>query len=101
MSGVTEKVATVEIYGQLYHIRGGGEPEYVVALAGFVDERMREISAATPTVDTLKVAILAALNIADRYFAARDQLQALEQSTADRGERMAAMLEQCLESRPP
>jgi cell division protein ZapA len=55
----------VEIYNQSYNIRGNGDREYIVQLADFVDRRMRDIAGATHTVDSLKVAILAALHIAD------------------------------------
>ena len=51
----------VEIYNQTYNIRSDGDSEYVIGLAEFVDRRMREISSGTLTVDSLKVAILAAL----------------------------------------
>jgi cell division protein ZapA len=55
----------VTIYGRTYHLRGHDNPDYLLELAGMVDERMREVVAATGTADTLKVAILAALNLAD------------------------------------
>jgi cell division protein ZapA len=55
----------VEIYGQSYNLRGEGDSAYLQELAGYVDRRMREVAEATATVDSLKVAILAALNIAD------------------------------------
>src|SRR4030095_626126 len=55
----------VEIYNQTYNIRSDGDSEYLTKLADFVDSRMREISSGTLTVDSLKVAILAALHIAD------------------------------------
>ena len=55
----------VEIYGQSYNLRGEGDSAYLQELAAYVDKRMREVAEATATVDSLKVAILAALNIAD------------------------------------
>ncbi len=55
----------VEIFGQTYSLRGPGDAGYLRALAAHVDTKMREISEATRTADTLKLAILAALNIAD------------------------------------
>ena len=50
----------VEIYNQTYNIRSDGDTEYIIQLAEFVDSRMREISSGTLTVESLKVAILAA-----------------------------------------
>jgi cell division protein ZapA len=55
----------VTIYGRTYQLRGHEDPAYLEELAGMVDERMREVVTATGTADTLKVAILAALNLAD------------------------------------
>ena len=62
----------VEIYNQTYSIRSDGDSEYLMQLADFVDGRMREISSGTLTVDSLKVAILAALQITDELFQARE-----------------------------
>ena len=59
------QLVQVEIYGQSYNLRGEGESAYIQDLASYVDRRMREVAEATATVDSLKVAILAALNIAD------------------------------------
>lgn len=57
----------VLIYDQQYNMRGELDPEYIRMLARFVDERMRSIAARGQTVDSLRTAILAALNIADDY----------------------------------
>ncbi len=57
----------VVIYDQEYHMRGELDPEYIRGLAEFVDGKMRSIAARTRTVDSLRTAILAALNIADEY----------------------------------
>ena len=66
----------VEIFGQTYNVRGEGDPNYLAELARFVDSRMREVAAQVATVDPVKIAILAALNIADefsRYRKVRDE----------------------------
>lgn len=57
----------VLIYDQQYNMRGHLDPEYIRMLARFVDERMRSIAARGQSVDSLRAAILAALNIADDY----------------------------------
>ncbi len=56
----------VDIYDQTYHLRGS-DPDYIQQLADYVDTKMRLISTQASTVDSLKVAVLAALNIADEY----------------------------------
>jgi cell division protein ZapA (FtsZ GTPase activity inhibitor) len=65
MERAVSHLVQVEIYGQSYNLRGEGDSAYLQELAGYVDRRMREVAEATATVDSLKVAILAALNIAD------------------------------------
>ena len=66
---------TVEIFGQTYNVRGEGDPNYLVELARHVDARMREVAAEVSTVDPVKIAILAALNIADEFSRYRKQRQ--------------------------
>lgn len=88
-----QQVTTVTIYNRDYRIKSGGDPEYVRGLAELVDRKMMELSLNTPTVDTLKVAVLAALNIADDCLRARKELENLKGRVADRAEKMAAQLE--------
>ena len=66
------RVVTVEINGQRYPIRSQLDPEYVARLAAFVDERMRAAGQDASAADTARLAVLAALNIADEYFRCRD-----------------------------
>jgi cell division protein ZapA len=56
----------VEIFDQAYNLRGS-DPEYIMKLAEYVDGKMRAVADQTHTVDTVRVAVLAALNIADEY----------------------------------
>jgi cell division protein ZapA len=55
---------TVEIYDQLYHL-SGQNAEHIRSLAARVDAKMRAVAAQGRTVDSLRVAVLAALNLAD------------------------------------
>jgi cell division protein ZapA len=56
----------VEIFDQTYNLRGS-DPEYILKLAEYVDSKMRAVAEATNTIDTVRLAVLAALNIADEY----------------------------------
>jgi cell division protein ZapA len=56
----------VEIFDQPYNLRGT-DPDYIFKLAEFVDGKMRAVAEQTSTVDSLRLAVLAALNIADEY----------------------------------
>lgn len=56
----------VEIFDQAYNLRGS-DPDYILKLAEYVDGKMRAVAEQTHTVDTVRLAVLAALNIADEY----------------------------------
>ena len=55
----------VEIYGQTYTLSGQLDPAYVEQLARTVDDKMRTLQRQTDTLDTRRLAVLAALNLAD------------------------------------
>ncbi len=68
----------VEIFGKVYTVRGEKDVEYVRRVAEYVDRKMREISQVTDTVSTSRIAILAALNIADEFFDLREKTDEFE-----------------------
>ena len=90
------RVVTVEIHGQQYPIRSGLDPKYVAELAAYVNEKMRLASRETSSGDTLKLAVLAALNIADEYFRVVDQDREHQQQVAQRAEELEKMLDLAL-----
>jgi cell division protein ZapA len=79
----------VEIFGQTYSIQGDLDQAYVQRLARYVDEKMNTIADATRTVDTQKVAVLAALAIAD-------ELHSMQRDRSDHEELMREQAERCL-----
>jgi cell division protein ZapA len=89
----------VEIYSQTYNIRSDGDSEYLMRLADFVDSRMREISSGTLTVDSLKVAILAALHIADELHRLKQTHEQADAQLAMRSAECAEMLDRLLKVR--
>jgi cell division protein ZapA len=89
----------VEIYNQTYSIRSDGDSEYLMQLADFVDGRMREISSGTLTVDSLKVAILAALHIADELHRLKQTHEQADAQLAMRSAECAEMLDRLLKVR--
>src|SRR5882672_947098 len=89
----------VEIYNQTYNIRSDGDTEYIIQLAEFVDSRMREISSGTLTVDSLKVAILAALHIADELHRLKHLYEQADSQLAARSGECAEMLDRLLKVR--
>jgi cell division protein ZapA len=79
----------VQIFGQTYSIQGELDVKYVQKLAKFVDEKMHAIADVTKTVDTQKVAVLAALAIAD-------ELHSIQRERGDSEELLREQAERCL-----
>ena len=77
----------VEIFGQTYSVKSGGDPAYVEKLAAYVDEEMKDVSRASGAVDSLRVAVLAALNLADECFRLRQEADGKHSSGAAVDER--------------
>jgi cell division protein ZapA len=90
------RVVTVEIHGQQYPIRSGLDPTYVAELAAYVDEKMRLASRESPAGDTLKLAVLAALNIADEYFRIVDEDRRQNDQVASRAAALERMMDLAL-----
>ncbi len=76
---MTDKVMEIEIYGQKYRIRVKGEEDekYIGHLTSYIDQKMREVAVKSKSVDNLKIAVLAALNIADEFFLCQKKLDKL------------------------
>jgi cell division protein ZapA len=87
----------IEIYDQIYNVNADGNEEYLNELAAYVDGKMRSIADATHMVDSLKVAVLAALNIADETFTMRKRQQEIEGPLRKRVEKCVSMVEKALE----
>ena len=86
----------VEIYDQAYNLRGT-DPEYIFKLAEYVDAKMRAVAEQTATVDSLRLAVLAALNIADEYHVLRRQYEAISSEVAQRTRKLAGALDEVLQ----
>jgi cell division protein ZapA len=102
---VENQSIAVDIYDQVYHLRGT-DTAYIERLAAIVDAKMRAVSAHGGTVDSLRVAVLAALNIADELCTARQRHDNLagsvhnsQQSLRTRAGSIAHMLDEVLEDR--
>lgn len=87
----------IEIYDQVYTFSADQDEEYLKKLAAYVDEKMRFVAESTRTIDSLKVAVLAALNIADEMFAVQDRQQEIDGPLRKRVEKCVALVEKALE----
>ena len=98
------RVVHVEIHGHRYPIRSGLAADYVAELAAYVDEKMRLAARESPAGDTLKIAVLAALNIADEFFRACDEVETDQAALTRRAAALERMVDLALgldSRRPP
>src|SRR4051794_11712492 len=90
------RIVPVEIHGQRYPVRSGLEPDYVARLAVYVDQKMRAAADSTPTGDSLRLAVLAALNIADELFRCRETNMARDGELAERAGELERLVDRLL-----
>ncbi len=89
--------ATVEIFGTRLGLRSDGDAARLEELARFVDSRMREVADRSSSVDTVKIAVLTALNIADELFQERESDQdARQERLEEQAERLVTKIEEAM-----
>jgi cell division protein ZapA len=86
----------VVIMGETYKVRAEENVAYIEELARFVDTKMATIADASSQSEPLKVAILAALNIADEFFKAEEKARDADEELARRASALAKTLEESL-----
>jgi cell division protein ZapA len=86
----------VEIFDQVYNLRGS-DADYIIKLAEYVDGKMRAVSEQTATVDSVRLAVLAALNIADEYHLLKRRLEKPSPEAQQRANKLASALDEVLE----
>ena len=84
----------VSIFGQTYYIQAGGDEEQARQAANLVDKKMNLIASQVRTSDRFRVAVLAALHLADELLTVQNRLVGLEQGVAAKSERLAALLDE-------
>ena len=85
----------VEIFDQAYNLRGS-DAEYIMKLAEYVDAKMRAVAEQTHTVDTARLAVLAALNIADEYHLVKRNQDAGSGDYLRRAQHLSSVLDEVL-----
>ena len=88
----------VEIFDQAYSLRGT-DPDYIVKLAEYVDAKMHAVAEQTQTVDTARLAVLAALNIADEYHILQRKLEGGNSDYIERAHHLAEALDEVLQDK--
>jgi len=89
----------VEIFDQAYNLRGS-DAEYILRLADYVDSKMRAVAEQTNTVDTARLAVLAALNIADEYHLLKKNQDHGSVDYLKRANRLSDALDEVLRDKP-
>ncbi|TMQ68835.1 MAG: cell division protein ZapA [Candidatus Eisenbacteria bacterium] len=95
-----KNVVQVQIFGHSYTIRGEAEQDYIMGVASYVDQKMREITEKLPVASLSKVAILASLNIADELFKERARHEQNQDLLDRRAARLNAVLDDLLQDSP-
>lgn len=93
---LSEKVV-VKICGREFELEWEGDPLYIYTLANYVDGKMREVAEANKIIDTSKVAVLAALTIADEYFRFKESKEINSNTVNKKTEEFIQALEAALE----
>ena len=89
---------TVEIFGREYRIKGADQ-EYVREIARYVDEKMRSVSQGTTLPSQDRLAILAAMHIADELFQARRETSDAISNIERKAQTLISLLDEGLETR--
>ncbi len=97
VSDSVSSIVTVEILGQRYPIRSALDPSYVAQLAGYVDAKMQAAISENPSADSLRIAVLAALNIADEFFRSSEAEEADDEALARRTAELERLIDRALQ----
>ena len=95
---IEKNATTVEIFGREYKIRGVADEQYIQEVARYVDKKMREVSAGSSLPSQDRLAILAALNIADELFQQRKQSVDVQAGVEHKANKLISILDQNLKS---
>ncbi len=87
-------ITTVTIFGRDYKIKGIADETYILEMAKFVDEKMRELSDTAQLPSTERVAILTALNIADELFQEKQKTSEAFSSVEERADQLMTLLDE-------
>lgn len=88
----------VEIYGERYTIKSDLGEDHLKNVAAYVDQKINEIKTATGVISTSRVAILAALNIAEELFQLKEQKENMENLVSEKSSHLLTLIEKCTTS---
>ncbi len=83
----------VQIFGQVYRLRAGENPDQVRRVAALVDSKMNKIADRGSSPDSYRIAVLAALELADEVIRSKEGQPLPSAAPSVRGDRIASLLE--------
>lgn len=92
------RVVHVDIHGQRYAVRSDLDPQYIAELAAYLDEKMQMAARELNSADSLRVSVIAALNVVDEVFRARADASGLEGRVLARTSEIERLVDSVLES---
>jgi cell division protein ZapA (FtsZ GTPase activity inhibitor) len=96
MSDPKSGLVQIKIYDREYAIRTSGDPAQLRELCGMLDRRMRELAESSGVVDTLKVAILAALSASEELRRVQEELKKIDEAVGRRSAAASSILDRIL-----
>lgn len=98
MEEITDNLVRVNIYGQEYTIKAKADPSYITSVANYVSEKMDEVENSMLTVQSsLRVAILAAMNITDELFTANKGKEEILKDLDDKAKFLIDIIDENIE----
>jgi len=83
----------VQILGQSYSIKTDEDDAYMKSLAGYIDEKLKEIYAAAPNVNQAKATVMAAFGIADELFKLRMQKEDIDRKIEEKTRVLSGLID--------
>lgn len=88
-----DQTIRIEIYDHVYKLHSSADDDYTRELAKAVDATMRRLSEKTQTIDSLRLAVLAAMHFADQYSRLKTRYDKLNGSVTTKSARMHEVLD--------
>ena len=95
-----DKIVDIEIFDKKFKIRVKGEEDeqYISHLTSYVDQKMREVAVKSKSADAVKIAVLAALNIADEYFLCQKKLDKFNEIIGHMESELESLEDRCFKN---
>jgi len=98
MEVTKNNLVRVTIYGQEYTIKGEADPAYIAHVAHYVNQKMEEVeSSASFPLSSLRVAILACMNITDEYFSTKKEKDEIIRSVDEKSKFIIDLIDEKLD----